>query len=104
MFFAPHILYVKDTELSRDAYGRPIKTTESWREVCRCRLDENTIQEFTTDDGKVFRPTYHIVCSGNIDVKPKQEVRVMNRDKLRGEGIVYNVKHLNVLDYSEIWV
>ena len=54
MIFAPHILQVKViTPMDKDEFGRPIPGTggESWQEVCKCRCDDNTTKEFSSDNG-----------------------------------------------------
>ena len=58
MIFAPHILQVKViTPMAKDEFGRPIPGTggESWQEVCKCRCDDNTTKEFSSDNGSVYR-------------------------------------------------
>ena len=104
MFYAPHTLYVKKAIVEHDRYGRPIVLDDNWEYVCKCRCDENGTQELVSEEGKVYRSTYHIVCPRDIDVKSNEEIRVMNGDKVRGGGRARNPKHLNFLDYSEIWV
>ena len=52
MIFAPHILQVKViTPMDKDEFGRPIPGTggESWQEVCKCRCDDNTTKEFSSE-------------------------------------------------------
>jgi len=71
MIFAPHILQVKViTPMDKDEFGRPIPGTggEYWQEVCKCRCDDNTTKEFSSDNGSVYRPNYHVVCEKRIDV------------------------------------
>lgn len=104
MFFAPHELYVRRIYCGRDEYGRPIKDEVRWDFVCKCRCDDDRHTEIYTDEGKVFRPRYHIVCPRGIALRKTDKVRVMNGDDVRGEGVVADYKTLNVLDYSEIWV
>ncbi|MBQ0073616.1 MAG: hypothetical protein KBT34_05440 [Prevotella sp.] len=104
MIYAPHTLHVKRTEIKRDEYNRPVSSEDIWKEVCKCRCDDNNTQHFQTEEGRVYRPQYHIVCPRNIDVRPGEMIKVTNGDVLRGEGKVYNVKVLNFLDYAEIWV
>lgn len=65
MIFAPHILQVKVIKpMETDEFGRPIPGTggESWQDVCKCRCDDNTTKEFSSDNGSVHRPNYHVVC------------------------------------------
>ena len=104
MFYAPHTLYKKVTTTTRDSYNRPIKGEESWVFVCDCRCDDNDAQQFETEEGRVFRPQYYIVCPRDADISPNDEVRAMKGDVVRGEGKVYNVNHLNYLGYSVVWV
>lgn len=107
MIFAPHTLTIRrSTELQRDEYGRPVpQTAESWIDVGRCRCDDNTTKEFTSDNGHVYRPAYHIVCDGIIDIKAGDVVRCLDVEgKVRGEGKAYIVKKMNYLHYTEIWV
>ena len=107
MIYAPHILQVKVVKpLDKDDYGRPIPGTggESWVDVCKCRCDDNSTKEFTSDNGSVFRPAYHVVCSGKVSVKAGDSIRCVNGEEVRGEGLVYMVKQLNLLNYSEVWV
>lgn len=111
MHYKPHTLQKKVHTIVRDAYGRITKDTEEWQDLGPCRCDDNTQQEFVTENGKVFRPKYHIVAEGNVDVHAGDEVRCLNvTDKcktpteVRGEGKVYQAKHLNNLQYTDIWV
>ena len=87
MIFAPHILQVKViTPMDKDEFGRPIPGTggEYWQEVCKCRCDDNTTKEFSSDNGSVYRPNYHVVCEKRITVKAGDEVRCMDGD---GAGV-----------------
>ena len=107
MYYSPHILQLKViTPPDRDEYNRPIPGTggESWQDVCPCRCDDNTTKEFTSDNGEVYRPDYHVVCGQNISVKAGDYVRCMAGDEVRGEGEVYMVKNTNYLGYSELWM
>lgn len=105
MYYAPHTLVKKTKGESLDEYGRVVGTSEEWTKVCPCRCDDNTVQEFYDENGHVFRPKYHIVASGVADVMAGDEVRVLtDKGEVRGSGTVYNVKKLNVLPYTDIWV
>ena len=105
MYYAPHTLQVKRTETSRDDYGRVMELSSDWETVGMCRCDDNTIQEFRDEVGKVFRPKYHIVADGKADVFAGDCVRCLNADgSVRGEVKIYNVKKLNVLKFTDIWV
>ena len=84
MIFAPHTLQVKvTTSMEEDEFGRPIPETggESWQDVCRCRCDDNSTKEFTSENGEVYRPNYHVVCEKKISLKAGDEVRCMNSEK-----------------------
>ena len=107
MIFVPHILQVKVIKpMDKDEFGRPIPGTggESWVDVCKCRCDDNSTKEFSSDNGSVFRPNYHIVCTGAVSVKAGDVIRCMDGEVVRGQGEVYMVKRLNLLNYSEVWV
>ncbi len=108
MYYTPHHLYVKNVEMERDQYGRYNTSTEDYTWVCVCRCDDNNYQEFTDDNGNLYRPKYHIVCPKNcmmVDVKCGDYIRVDNTDKsLRGEGYVTNLQKNNYLDYVQLWV
>ena len=107
MIFAPHILQVKVVaEPDRDEYGRPIPGTggESWQDVCKCRCDDNSTKEFTSVNGEVYRPNYHVVCEKRISVKVVDEVRCMDGENVRGTGEVYTVKNTNYFGYAELWM
>lgn len=129
MYYKPHTLQKKVSTISRDEYGRiitkvpgtpvltkgqatPTPYSEEWQDVGVCRCDDNTQQEFRTDNGAVYRPKYHIVAEGDVDVHAGDEVRCIRTDDsggeeqtiIRGEGKVYQAKHLNKLHYTDIWV
>lgn len=106
MRYSPHILQVKTISApKKDEFGRIIsKGGEEWKDVCTCRCDDNSTKEFTSENGHVFRPAYHIVCDGHVSVKAGEEVRCVKGEEVRGLGKVYMVKHLNFLNYSELWV
>lgn len=107
MIYSPHILQVKvSIPLERDEFGRPIPNTgcETWKDVCKCRCDDNTTKEFQSDNGDVYRPDYHVVCEKKVTIKAGDEVRCMDGENVRGEGKVYTVKCTNYLNYSELWM
>lgn len=88
----------------KDEFNRPVKGQESWSQICRCRCDDNSTRDFDDGNGRVFRPSYHIVCEGNADVKAGDYVRCQNGDVTRGEGKVYMVTRANYFSYTELWV
>lgn len=92
--------------MEKDEFGRPIPGTggESWEDVCMCRCDDNSTQEFTSENGSVYRPSFHIVCESHASVKAGDEVRCKHGEEVRGIGMVYMVKSINFFGYSEIWV
>lgn len=108
MIFSPHILKVKtNSEDAVDEYGHPIVSddSEKWETVCKCRCDDNDTKEFKTDNGGVFRPSFHIVCDGVVSVKADDEIQCLSSDgSVRGSGKVYMVKKTNYFNYSELWV
>lgn len=108
MLYAPHKFRFKHPSLlSADEYGRPIKSVESeWEEGGDCRCDDNSVSEFTDDNGRVYRPTHKIVVDGYTVVQAGDEIEVYAKtdDTLRGKGKVYNVVRNNYLNYSTIWV
>lgn len=107
MIYSPHRLQLKViTPPDRDEYNRPIPGTggEDWEDVCRCRCDDNTTKQFTSDNGDLYRPDFHVVCERNICLKAGDYVRCIDGDKVRGEGEVYMVKNTNYLGYSELWM
>ena len=105
MYYKPHKLQKKSVETSKDDYGRVIGTSETWTDISPCRCDDNSQQEFGDENGKVYTPKYHIVAEGHVDVYAGDEVRCLRQDgTVRGEGKVYNAKHLNVLQYTDLWV
>lgn len=101
MYYTPHTLYKKSETLGKDKYGRPTESVEEWVEIGKCRCDDNSIQEFHDENGKVYRPHYKIVANRDVNVKVGDFVKV---EPNRAEGRVFNVTHLNYLNYSTIWL
>lgn len=107
MYYKPHILQKRSVASERDAYGRIITYGAEWEDVCECRCDDSGDSDIEDENGRVYRPTYHIVCDGsNAKVSTGMEIRVIDKKsgELRGEGKVVNVKHLNYYNYTEVWV
>lgn len=107
MLYAPHILQVKVvTPPDKDEYNRPVPGTggEGWQDVCRCRCDDNTTKEFTSDNGQVYRPDFHVVCERATGIRAGDFVRCMDGGNVRGQGKVYMAKRTNYLGYSELWM
>lgn len=107
MYYSPHILQRRIVSASeRDEFGRAIadNSSDKWETICRCRCDDNTTQEFKSDNGAVFRPNYHVVCEGTPLVKVGEKVRCISTDgTLRGEGAISIKKATNFYQYTEIW-
>ncbi len=107
--YSPHLLYVKTTPLmEKDEFGRT-KRPESqpeWKCVGACRCDDASITEVTSDNGEVFRPSYHIVCDNLATVKMGDVVRVLwlKDYSFRAEGVVRNITTCNFLDYKSIYL
>lgn len=105
MYYAPHILQKRVLLSERDEYGRILSGAGQWTDVCRCRMDDNSVQELSDEQGHAYTPKYHIVAEGTADVKAGDEVRCLRKDgTVRGEGRIYSITRLNVLDYTDIWV
>lgn len=107
MIFAPHILQRKvPVPMQEDEFGRLMPGTgeEKWEDVCLCRCDDNSTKEFTSENGAVYRPSFHIVCERRAPVKAGDEIRCKIGEDLRGQGKVFMVKSTNFFGYSEIWV
>ena len=94
------------TEPEKDEWGRPVPGTggEEWETVCRCRCDDNTTTEFTSENGSVYRPKYHVVLEKRTTLSAGDYVRCMDGDRVRGEGEIYIPKNTNYLGYSELWL
>lgn len=106
MIYSPHILQRKKVRPPQvDEFGRVIADNATeWETICRCRCDDNTITEFKSDNGKVYRPKYHIVCDGRQDIQAGDAIRCLLGEDVRGEGIVYIKKQLNFYNYTELWM
>lgn len=109
MYFTPHILQVKKvSEAKRDEYGRVIKNNaEEWVTICSCRCSDNTTREFRTDNGSVYRPSYHVVCNGDIStISIGDYARCIQGNSVRGEGVVRPIRRIEhkLLNYSELWL
>lgn len=105
MIYAPHKLQRRiQSEIIRDEYGRIVsEPVESWEDVCCCRCDDNSTKEFTSPNGEVYRPDYHVVCQIN-SVKAGDYIRCLSDSGVRGEGEVYMARSLNYLGYTELWM
>lgn len=106
MFTDKHILQVEVMpNISTDELGRPISSPDKvWIDVCKCRCDDNSTEYFQSDNGSVYRPNYHILCEGHVDIQAGAHIRCLNDDgSVRGEGQVYKPKRFNFLPYTELW-
>jgi len=106
MYSKIHTLYVREERTkTKDEYGRIIAdASDVWREECACRCDDNTTQEFRTDNANFYRPQYHVVCEGYANVNEGDYIKCVHGGSIRGEGKVFRVKHLNFMKYTELWV
>lgn len=131
MIYAPHMLLLKSDgieardEFGRIVVGREVDATKSgllttsdgrtfllvgdvdtseWKPISLCRCDDNTTKEIRNENGEVFRPAYHVVCDGRLNIKAGDEVRCMIGKEIRGEGRVLIVKHTNYFGYTELWM
>lgn len=104
MMYAPHILKKKVVETTRNDYGEIIYSNVEWIEMGDCRCDDNTTEHFTSDNGGVYIPKYHIVCD-KCRISEGDEVQVYDKDgNYRGGGKVYNAPKCNYLGYMSIYV
>lgn len=105
MIFAPHTLQLRTIpEPSYDEYGRIVPNSEEWKSLGVCRCDDNTTQEFTSDNGTVFRPNFHVVCQFANTIQAGDYIRCLNGSDCRGQGEVTMVKRSNHFDYTELWM
>lgn len=104
MYYAPHILQKKIVETIRNNYGEIVESKEEWKEIGKCRCDDNTTEHFTTSNGSIYTPKYHIVCD-KCQISEGDYVRVYdNEQNYRGGGKVYNAPKCNYLGYMSIYV
>ena len=109
MMYAPHLLYVRrDPKPVKDSLGRSIRPAGDpvWELMGACRCDDSGKTEVRSDNGELFRPSYHIVCEGDVSVEAGDVVRVMWADGLRrrAEGVVRNVTGCNFLSYKSVYL
>lgn len=105
MIYAPHILQRKVVSQSRDELGRVITDgREEWETLCRCRCDNNSTKTFTSVNGSVYRPYYHVVCEGKPAIAEGDYIRCMDGNAVRGEGVVYNRDPKNWFNNLEVWI
>ena len=107
MIFAPHILQKKViVPLQEDEYGRLIPGSggESWKDVCKCRCDDNTTKEFTSPNGSVYRPSFHIICDGKVELEAGDEIRCLHEGLEMGNGKIFNLRKTNYFGYTELWI
>lgn len=106
MYYAPHKLYKLLRSKKRDRYGRVTDYTnpEAWELIANCRCDKNTDREIVTDNGKCFRPDFHVVCD-LCKVLAGDTVKILGEDgNIIGGGKVYKSRHTNCYQYTELWV
>lgn len=96
--------------LECDEFGRPILTPDSpvWLDICECRCDENEVTEFLDENGRLFKPNYHIVCGNkNPDAGTGDVIRCIDRGdrtNVKCEGKIKKHHKLNYLPYAELWI
>ena len=110
MYYAPHSLFKRIEQETRDELNRIVATSERWTYVCDCRCDDNTTQKFEDENGRVYIPKHKIVC-GRADVAEGDYVQCRDKDsmkrccgRVRGEGRVLNAPRCNYLDYMVLYV
>lgn len=107
MYYAPHILYKKvEAPVKLDEFGKPLPSFEKyeWKQIGRCRCDDDTTQRLVSDNGQEYRSRYHVVYDRSDAVVEGDEIRCTDSDgSVRGQGKVGMVKSTNYLNYSELW-
>lgn len=106
MYYAPHKLYKKVVMTTRDNMNRIISSSEEWQYVCDCRCDDNSVQKFEDDNGRVYIPKYKIVFdkTGSIALGEEIQCIVKGTDVVRGAGRVLNLSVCNYLNYGVCYV
>lgn len=109
MYYAPHIMQKRiQAAETNDEFGRPVPAVSEglWRNVCRCRCDDNGSTEVELPDGSIVRVDFRVVCEGNNpDVANGDYVRCVCPDgSVRGCGKVVKPKTLNYLPYAEVYL
>lgn len=90
--------------MTRNEYNEIVVATTEWEMIGVCRCDDNTTKTFTTENGGVFVPSYHIVCD-KCGVSEGDDVKVTDHDgNFRGGGKVVNAPKCNYLGYMSIYV
>lgn len=108
MYYTPHRLYRQiDIPEERDEFGRlKGNVSKEWQPCCRCRCDKNTDSEITTDNGELYRPSWHIAVEGTTTIQAGdivKIVRIADEEEI-AKGKVTSVKRTNYLTNSEIWI
>lgn len=105
MIYSPYKLQLKMLiGGGTDNLGRPLPSVHSWVDISSCRCDDNSVKEFHSANGEIYRPAYKVVCEKN-DLKRTDEIRCLNRDlSIRGEGKIHDIERANLLNYSIIWI
>ena len=104
MQYAPHTLFVKRKEETRDGYNRVTSVSEDWVLVGPCRCDDNSTSIVSTVNSKEYVPRYHIVSERTTMVKDGDDILVLNADgSVRGQGKADNVRVLNYLNYTDLY-
>lgn len=105
MIYSPHTLFVQRKEEVRDEYNRVSSVSVTWEKVGLCRCDDNSTPLVSRINSKEYVPRYHVVTSRTNKVRSGDRVRILDGNGLlRGEGIADNVRVLNYLDYTDLYV
>ena len=101
--YAPHKLYVKETQKQFDEFGNFEGETETYNYVCDCRCDDAGVRDAITINGEQFFPSYHIVAEAGV--KNGDYVRVMTEcGCVRAEGKVVRTSYANYFKLHEAWI
>jgi len=104
MIFSPHKLFIKlDLGDGLDDEGMPISIDNLWKEIGQCRCDDNHTQKLVSVNGENYMYSYKVVYEGE-KIEAGKEVRVMNGDDVRAEGIVVQSGVCNYFNYAQIWL
>lgn len=107
MFYTPHILQrkVAVTEQTNDDLGMPIFGTSEWITLCACRCDDSGVNGIISDNGQMYRYSYHVVYESDTDVKAGDDIQCIDEvGNVRGAGKVIKDSKCNCLGYKEVYI
>lgn len=105
MEYSPHIIFVQRLSEERDKFNRVVSSDEEWEEVCRCRCDDNADTKVSTLNSLEYIPRFHVVAERTYSIHNGDRVRIYTQSgEIRGEGKADNVRVLNYLDYTDLYV